>query len=112
MACGPKRDSAARARGDLGRFRAGVWLGPERKTVPTGGTLLAARQGGGKGVGPETGRKRRSACGKKLLGCGVKKKKAEMGWAERVGEREKIFHFPKRFKHFQFNFKLKDLNLR
>ena len=34
-----------------------------------------------------------------------------MGWAEREGEREMILHFPKRFKHFQIKFKLKDLNL-
>jgi len=51
------------------------------------------------------------AGGKEFLGRGVKEKKKKMGWAEREGERERIFHFPKRFKHFQFKFKLKDLNL-
>ena len=65
---------------------------------------MAARQGGGRGARPETGWKRRSGCrrevagletgrGKEFLGRGMKKKKAEMGWAERVGEREKDFHF-------------------
>ena len=58
------------------------------------------------------GKKGRWAGGKEVAGLRGKKKKAEMGWAERVGEREKIFHFPKRFKHFQFKFRLKDLNLK
>ena len=90
----------------------------KRKERPA---LTGPRDGRREGNGPrkEKGRwaglgwkKGSGPAGKKLLGCGVKKKKAEMGWAERVGEREKTFHFPKRFKHFQIKFKLKDLNLR
>ena len=65
---------------------------------------MAVRQGGEGCAGPDWARSGERAGG-------VKKKKKETGWAEREGERERIFHFPKRFKHFQFKFKLKDLNL-
>ena len=43
-------------------------------------------------IGPGAGN---GPVGKEFLGRGVKKKKKEMGWAEREGERERIFHFPK-----------------
>ena len=47
----------------------------------------------------------------KVFGPRDEREKEKMGWAEREGEREMIFHFPKRFKHFQFKFKHNDSNL-
>ena len=41
-----------------------------------------------------------------------KEKGRELGWAGKgLGEREEFSIFRKRFKHFQFRFKLKDSNL-
>ena len=90
---------------------------------------MAARQGGGRGVGPETGRNRRSGWrrevagletgrGNEFLGRGVKEK--EMGWGrKKLGRfglkwrkrKRKLLYFLKRFKLFQFKFKPKDSNL-
>ena len=120
MACGPKRDSAARARGSRSvsswsPARTREEDGPDVRDPPGGET------GRGKGRWAGTGKRPAGSEGwdagwaetKKETGRGNEKKKGRMGWAERVrGEKEKIFHFPKRFKHFQFKFKLKDLNLR
>ena len=47
------RAQGTRRSGDPGRIRPRVLLGRGRETLPTGGTPLAARQGGGGGAGPE-----------------------------------------------------------
>ena len=64
---------------------------PDRRGPPGGES--------GRGRGRWAGwakRRGNGPAGKKLLGCGVKKKKAEMGWAERgLGERKKSFPFSK-----------------
>ena len=110
MACGPKGNAAGRAGSgrtlSLSPARTGEGDAPDRRDP------LGSETGRGEGAlgrnGPGAGKR----AGEEFSGPRREKKKGRMGWAERVGEREKTFHFPKRFKHFQIKFKLKDLNLR
>ena len=106
---GSRRAGPGRGKAWPGRTRARVRLGRGRETDPTGGVRLAVRQRGegamgriGPGGGERSG-------GDEFLGRGVKEKK-RVGpvWAESEGEREKPFHFLKRFKLFYFKFKHKD----
>ena len=101
---GPK-GTRRRARGDLGRLQAGVRLGPERKTVPTGGTRLAVKQGGGRGAGPEREKGRRGGkagtpVGPEQKGNGPQRKRRKQE-KEKVGRAEKGLGERKKFSIFQ-----------
>ena len=92
--------------------RTGKEEDPDERGPPGGET---GRGGGrwaelGQETGERAGVEKKWAAGK-VFGPRDEREKEKMGWAEREGEREMILHFPKRFKHFQIKFKLKDLNL-
>ena len=94
-----------------------------RETVPTRGARLAAKQGGEVGAGPDWTRGGERAGGEERRGAGWaetkengprkrrKEEKEKVGRAERSEGKKKAFSFSETIQHFQFKFKLKDLNL-
>ena len=91
------RAQGTRRSGDPGRIRPRVLLGRGRETLPTGGTLLAARQGGGRGRWAGTGRERGNGpagngLARSFLGRRERKRKGEWVGLKERGKR-KPFHF-------------------